>query len=824
MQDSPSRKAQSDSLTTERRAEPRYPVRPVEYTEVGENNGGIILDMSESGMAISTAQALVGNPTLRFRFQLPRFLDAIETLAEISWIGEKRKRAGVRFIDLPQDAHEQIQRWISLQAANNARTDNAPIQETEESVFDEMTSYSDGLHLAADQSTTSFLDRDSFLAPGDEPERDDEAYLEHSSQLDSVHKPEATKLPADRRSQVRRPMNASTYLQLNDGNAGLIADLSETGLSFRAAKVLESDHVLVRFQVPGSDQVIETPALIVWKSASKKKVGARFAALPEEARNQIAEWIGSPAIPEPAATAETAELPASHAVTAAPDPLIGPDSIPIPPYIYPRTGQPAQVPNAPLNIASSVAATAPRRISPEELFSSEKPIASSPFLMKAGAPSPTNGATLRTPPPLPSFETFLEPARDPLPDTLPLPATIPAAVLAGSATSNATAFPEVATRDPEDPLVYWAPKRLSNFWKISAAMVLLGGVCFGAGFLVSRNRQLFVASRAPVSATQDSTGTSQAPTTDASGVRPSDSEAAAVSGSTSRSPVVPTASSPNAAERPEHAVRNSLQNTEDQEFSRQARSKQFSDPISSNNSPPARNSTQITGANSTQSANSPAASQASGAPPANSRSAAVAANLLNTLKKTAVVTEKPVPVTSTSSRAPESKPAAISPPPQKTLASSVVATPNVSQPPVTSAPVDTNTTGAAAAPPPVQNLVGSVSFFSRFRSIRNSGDSANPSSGSGGVLQIGPLLSSPLPAYPADEQQKQIQGLIELDVMVAADGSVQSVRFVSGPAELSDVAMNAVRGWHYGSTVLGGHPVAVEQSVFFTFKLSKPNP
>jgi TonB family protein len=91
-------------------------------------------------------------------------------------------------------------------------------------------------------------------------------------------------------------------------------------------------------------------------------------------------------------------------------------------------------------------------------------------------------------------------------------------------------------------------------------------------------------------------------------------------------------------------------------------------------------------------------------------------------------------------------------------------------------------------------------------------------------LQIGPLLSSPLPAYPADAQQKLIQGLVELDVMVAANGSVQSVRFVSGPAELSDVAMNAVRAWHYGSTVLGGHPVAVEQSLFFTFKLSKPNP
>lgn len=823
MQDSPSRKTQSDSLTTERRAEPRYPVRPVEYTEVGENNGGIILDMSESGMAISTAQALVGNPTLRFRFQLPRFLDAIETLAEISWIGEKRKRAGVRFIDLPQDAHEQIQRWISLQAANERRPEEAPVDETAESVFDEMTSYSDDLHLAADQSTTSFLDRDSFLAPADEPERDDEAYPEHSSQLDS--EPESRKLPPDRRSQVRRPMNASTYLQLNDGNAGLIADLSETGLSFRAAKVLESDHVLVRFQVPGSDRVIETPALIVWKSASKKKVGARFAALPEEARNQIAEWIGSPAVPGPPVTVEPAELAADDAVNSAAGLEIGPESVPIPPCIYPRTGQPATVPNAaPLNIAPPVAAAASKRISPEELFSSEKAAAPSPFVTKPGAPSLVSGATLRTPPPLPSFETFLEPARDPLPDTLPLPAKFPAGVLASSATSNVTAFPELAALDPEDPLVYWAPKRLSNFWKISAGMVLLGGVCFGAGFLFSRNRQLFVASRAPVSATQDSTGTGQASSTDASGIQPSNRETSPTNGPTSTSAAVPPPSSTNAAERPAHAVRNSLQNTEDQEFSRQSRGTQLPDRTPSGNTPRARSSSPTADANPAQAANSPAASQASGAPRDDSRSAAVAANLLNALKKTATVAEKPVPPSSAPSRAPESKPAATSPPPQKTLALPTAATPNVSQAPATSVPSNTNANSAAAAPPPVQNMVGSVSFFSRFRSIRNSGDSANPSSGSGGVLQIGPLLSSPLPAYPADAQQKLIQGLVELDVMVAADGSVQSVRFVSGPAELSDVAMNAVRGWHYGSTVLGGHPVAVEQSVFFTFKLSKPNP
>lgn len=89
------------------------------------------------------------------------------------------------------------------------------------------------------------------------------------------------------------------------------------------------------------------------------------------------------------------------------------------------------------------------------------------------------------------------------------------------------------------------------------------------------------------------------------------------------------------------------------------------------------------------------------------------------------------------------------------------------------------------------------------------------------MLQIGALASSPVPAYPPEALRQQIQGLVELDVSVAADGTVQSVHLVRGPAELAVVAMNAVRGWRYSPTMLGGKAVEAQQSVFFTFKLGK---
>src|ERR1700692_552192 len=113
-------------LTPERRQSPRHPVRPTEYIEIGDSNGGIILDISEGGMAVASAQALVGKQTLLFRFQLPRTNETIETSGEINWIGETKKRAGVRFVDLPLAAREQIHKWIDSEISGLSNGDQKP--------------------------------------------------------------------------------------------------------------------------------------------------------------------------------------------------------------------------------------------------------------------------------------------------------------------------------------------------------------------------------------------------------------------------------------------------------------------------------------------------------------------------------------------------------------------------------------------------------------------------------------------------------------------------------------------------------------------------
>ena len=96
-------------------------------------------------------------------------------------------------------------------------------------------------------------------------------------------------------------MTASTYVQLSDGNGGLMANLSKTGFCVRAAKTLETDQLpVVRFQLPDARNFVESSAWIVWKSPSKKTVGARFENLSDEAQSQIAQWIDSQPLPKTA--------------------------------------------------------------------------------------------------------------------------------------------------------------------------------------------------------------------------------------------------------------------------------------------------------------------------------------------------------------------------------------------------------------------------------------------------------------------------------------------------------------------------------------------
>jgi TonB family protein len=108
-------------LSGERRLRLRRSPSALTYVALGENNGGIVTDISETGIGMTAAVALHENSSFHLSLQLPELDRAIETRAEIVWTTESKKEAGFRFEGLPEEAREQIRNWVSSPAQGNAK-------------------------------------------------------------------------------------------------------------------------------------------------------------------------------------------------------------------------------------------------------------------------------------------------------------------------------------------------------------------------------------------------------------------------------------------------------------------------------------------------------------------------------------------------------------------------------------------------------------------------------------------------------------------------------------------------------------------------------
>ncbi len=77
-----------------------------------------------------------------------------------------------------------------------------------------------------------------------------------------------------------------------------------------------------------------------------------------------------------------------------------------------------------------------------------------------------------------------------------------------------------------------------------------------------------------------------------------------------------------------------------------------------------------------------------------------------------------------------------------------------------------------------------------------------------------------IPVYPPIAKQARIQGVVQLEAIIAQDGSIQNLRVVSGHPLLAQAALNAVSQWHYEPTLLNNEPVEVVTIVNVVFKLN----
>jgi protein TonB len=89
----------------------------------------------------------------------------------------------------------------------------------------------------------------------------------------------------------------------------------------------------------------------------------------------------------------------------------------------------------------------------------------------------------------------------------------------------------------------------------------------------------------------------------------------------------------------------------------------------------------------------------------------------------------------------------------------------------------------------------------------------------GGGVQAGNLIHEVRPVYPRFAQQTRVQGVVVLEAVIARDGSVKSLRVISGHPLLNQAAVDAVQQWLYRPTLLNGDPVEVATTIIVTFTL-----
>ncbi|MGB0035387.1 MAG: energy transducer TonB [Candidatus Acidiferrales bacterium] len=89
----------------------------------------------------------------------------------------------------------------------------------------------------------------------------------------------------------------------------------------------------------------------------------------------------------------------------------------------------------------------------------------------------------------------------------------------------------------------------------------------------------------------------------------------------------------------------------------------------------------------------------------------------------------------------------------------------------------------------------------------------------GGQVQAASLIRQVMPTYPPIAKTAHISGTVMLHAIIAKDGTVEQLEYVSGPPLLMKNAMDAVKQWRYKPTMLNGEPVEVDTTISVVFTL-----
>jgi hypothetical protein len=102
-------------LAPDRRHSLRQRVNTPAFASFDGVTGGMILDLSEEGMAMQTRAPLAAHSILPLHLSLGEPTAYLETTGYVAW-ADALGRAGVRFSELPDAARERLREWLTVNA------------------------------------------------------------------------------------------------------------------------------------------------------------------------------------------------------------------------------------------------------------------------------------------------------------------------------------------------------------------------------------------------------------------------------------------------------------------------------------------------------------------------------------------------------------------------------------------------------------------------------------------------------------------------------------------------------------------------------------
>ena len=147
----------------ERRQHSRRPILLFTYAVLGEDNGGLVFNLGEGGLALTAAAPLQEHHLKKIRLRFPDSEDWIETGGRLAWKNDSGREVGIEFSGLPEDARLRVREWAMQEEPSSDLGSKEDDTRTTQGRAQELPSFMepDGSSLEASE-TAAFLEEQPF--------------------------------------------------------------------------------------------------------------------------------------------------------------------------------------------------------------------------------------------------------------------------------------------------------------------------------------------------------------------------------------------------------------------------------------------------------------------------------------------------------------------------------------------------------------------------------------------------------------------------------------------------------------------------------------